>query len=270
MISAVARALHPGCKADHMIVLVGSQGIQKSSFALQLGAPWAVESNSTFGTKDAIAELDGAWIVEVGELAGLRRSEIETIKHFVSRQVDRYRPAYGRAVIDQPRACVFIGTTNEQNFLLDYSGNRRFWPVRCAGRLNLSLLRSEREALWAEALSAYRSGEQWYLTDAEEKLAATVQESHRVVSEVEQDVDAQLQRIIAESWRRDKTTTVREIYQAIAGDRERENLSARRQMETAIGQAIRKCGWIYVGRVGAERRSTYRAPIQGGDNLTTE
>jgi putative DNA primase/helicase len=267
MISAVARVMKPGCKADNMIVLVGDQGFRKSSFALMLGAPWAVESNSTFGTKDAIAELDGAWIVEVGELAGLRRSEIETVKHFVSRQIDRYRPAYGHAVIDQPRACVFIGTTNEERFLLDYTGNRRFWPIRCAGRVDLKLLETSREALWAEALAAYQGGEQWYLTDAEEKLATTAQEAHRVVSEVEQDVAAFLETILIATWKKEKATTVREVYQAICGERDRENLSARRQMETAIGQAIRKCGWLYVGRVGKERRSTYQAPPAEGDNL---
>jgi putative DNA primase/helicase len=266
MISAVARAMHPGCKADHMLVLVGGQGSFKSSFTRVLGAPWCADSNSTFGTKDAIAELDGVWIMEIGELSGMKRSEIETVKHFVSRQVDRYRPAYGRAVIDQPRSCVFVGTTNEEKFLLDYTGNRRFWVVRCTDRINLKLLEQQRTALWAEAVAAYRAGEQWYLTREEEHLAATVQEEHRVVTELEQDVDAFLQRLLSDGWQSSKRTTVTDVYQAICAERDWQNLSARRQLETAIGQAIRKAGWEYIGRVGKERRSTYEFRQVKGDN----
>jgi putative DNA primase/helicase len=257
MISAVARVMKPGCKADHMIVLVGSQGSRKSSFALLLGQPWGVEANSSFGSKDAIAELDGAWVIEVGELAGMRRSEVETVKNFVSKQVDRYRPAYGRAVIDQPRSCVFVGTTNEDKFLLDYTGNRRFWPVKCTGRIDLALLERSRAALWAEALAAYDAGEQWYLTADEERLATTAQEQHRVVTEIEQDVATYLDTLLVASWRPEKRTTVLDVYRSICGDRDVENLSARRQMETAIGQAIRRCGWTCVGRVGKDRRTTY-------------
>jgi putative DNA primase/helicase len=269
MISAIARVMQPGCKADNMIVLVGAQGSRKSSFALALGAPWSVESNSAFGTKDAIAELDGAWIVEVGELAGLRRSEVETVKNFVSKQVDRYRPAYGHAVIDQPRSVVFIGTTNEDKFLLDYTGNRRFWPIRCDGPLDIALLNAMRDVLWAEAYAAYIAGEPWYLIGEEEKLATTAQEEHRVVSEVEQDVAKALQGIIDSGWRNPKRTTVLEIYCEIAGERDRENLSARRQMETAIGQAIRRCGWLYVGRLGKDRRTTYEWPGEPPPTTTT-
>ena len=269
MISAVARVMQPGCKADHMIVLVGAQGSRKSSFALALGKPWSVESNSSFGSKDAIAELDGAWIVECGELAGMRRSEIETVKNFVSKQVDRYRPAYGRAVIDQLRACVFIGTTNEDKFLLDYTGNRRFWPVRVSGRVNLTLLEQNREHLWAEALAAYEAGEQWYLTEAEEKLAATAQDGHRVVTEIEQDVATYLETLKVASWKPEKRTTVLDVYRSICGDRDTENLNARRQMETAIGQAIRRCGWACLGRVGKDRRTTYEYRGDNPDNPHT-
>lgn len=260
MISAVARVMRPGCKVDHMLVLVGPQAYRKSSFALALGAPWSAESTSTFGTKDAIAELDGAWIVELGELAGLRKSEVETIKHFTSKQIDRYRPAYGHAVIDQPRACVFIGTTNEQRFLLDHTGNRRFWPVRIGGRIDLHLLKVQREALWAEAYAAYLAGEQWHLTDEEERRAQVVQELYRVVSEVEQETGAFLATVLADQYRKDKSVTVREVFKNIAGERERDNLSARRQMETQIGQAIRKEGWECIGRVGGEKLTTYVPP----------
>lgn len=257
MISAVARAMKPGCKADYMLVLVGDQGRQKSSFVHALGEPWTADANSAFGTKDAIAELDGVWIMELGELSGMKKSEVETVKFFVSRQVDRYRPAYARAAINQPRSCVFVGTTNEHKFLMDSSGNRRFWPVQCADRIDLKLLREHRDMLWAEAVAAWRAGEPWYLTGDEARLAHQVQEDHRIVSELEADVAEKLEyirvgRTIAPSNR----TTVAEVYELLVGDRER-GMANRRMMETNIAAAIRACGWVYVGRLGAARRSTY-------------
>ena len=280
MLSAVARAMEPGCKVDHMLVLVGAQGLQKSTFARELCAPWSQESNSTFGTKDAIAELEGVWLMEVPELSSMRRPEIETVKSFVSKRSDHYRPAYGRAVIDQPRTCVFIGTTNEEKFLLDYTGNRRFWPLVCGARLDVALLRAERLKLWAEALAAYRAGEQWYLTREEERLALQVQEAHRIVTEVEEDVTFHLEGL-ASSWRARQLvaktalpplqTTVKEVFRSICGERELDSLNARRQMETAIGQAIRRTGWHCLGRKGGERRTTYEykpaspASPEGGD-----
>ena len=270
MISAIARVMQPGCKADHMLVLVGAQGGGKSTFARVLGAPWTVESHSTFGSKDAAQELDGAWLVEVAELSGMRRSEVETVKTFVSKQSDHFRPAYGRHVIDQPRSCVFIGTTNEDTFLVDYTGNRRFWPVRCTGRINLKLIEEAREQLWAEALSAYRAGDQWHLTAEETRAAANVQESHRVVGEVEQGVANILERKVASAVTTPPMISVLEIFREICGsERDSENLSVRRQMETAIGQALRRSGWVNVGRRGEYRSSTYQyVPPEPAANLS--
>jgi putative DNA primase/helicase len=259
MIAAVARVMKPGCKADNMLVLVGAQGGGKSTFARVLGEPWSVESHSTFGSKDAAQELDGAWIVEVAELSGMRKSEVETVKNFISKTSDHYRPAYGRHVIDQPRSCVFIGTTNEDKFLVDYTGNRRFWPILCSGRVDLKLLQNARDQLWAEARSAFAAGEQWYLTAKEAEIAANVQEGHRVVSEVEQEVANILERKVKERGTLPPTVSVLELFRAICGvDKDTENLSARRQMETAIGQAVKRSGWVSVGRRGEYRSTTYQ------------
>lgn len=270
MIGAVARVMRPGCKCDHMLVLVGAQGGGKSSFARVLGAPWTVESHSTFGSKDAAQELDGAWIVEVAELSGMRKSEVETVKNFISKQSDHYRPAYGRHVIDQPRTCVFIGTTNEEKFLVDYTGNRRFWPIRCTDRVDLKLLFDSREQLWAEARSAFESGEQWHLTAEEARLAANVQEDHRVVGEVEHAVASILEAKIKSRWTVPPTVSVLELFREICGvDRDSENLSARRQMETAIGQALKRSGWVHVGRRGEYRSTTYQyVPSDSAANLS--
>jgi predicted P-loop ATPase len=265
LISAVARAFKPGTKCDHMLVLIGPQGTSKSTFAQVLGGKWAVESNSTFGTKDSIQELEGAWIIEVGELSSLSRSRLDTMNHYVSRLVDHFRPSYGRAVVNQKRSCVFIGTTNEIKFLRDYTGGRRFWPIMC-GEINLQLLRDNLEQLWAEAVAAFNAGEQWYLTKAEEKLAANIQEGHRVISEIEEDVRGWLENCLLETPKPRTTTTVNDVFNAIAGDHERRNLSARRQVEQAIAQAMRRAGWVCKGRHGQMRRTYYEyTPPEGGD-----
>lgn len=259
MIAAIARVMRPGCKVDNMLVLLGAQGGGKSTFARVLGAPWSVESHSTFGSKDAAQELDGAWIVEVAELSGMRKSEVETVKNFISKQSDHYRPAYGRHVINQPRSCVFIGTTNEDKFLIDYTGNRRFWPIQCVGRVDLKLLDNTRDQLWAEARSAFAAGEQWYLTAEEARIAANVQEDHRVVSEVEQAVANILENKVKAKWTVPPAVSVLEIFREICGvDKDSENLSARRQMETAIGQAVKRSGWVNIGRRGEYRSTTYQ------------
>lgn len=256
LVSAVARVMQPGCKADHMLVLIGDERMRKSSFAQVLGSPWTVESNSTFGTKDAIAELEGAWIIEVAELASTLGTRWETINHFLSRQIDHYRPAYGRAVIDQPRSCVFMATTHEEKFLRSPYGNRRAWPIRC-GRIDMPLLRAEKDQLWAEAVARYDAGHQWHLTDEQEALAASVQEDHRIVSEIEEDVRGYLQRCLDRIPDPKLETTVAEVFASIAGEKDRASVSTRKQFETQIGLAIRRAGWEYLGRKGEDRRTTY-------------
>ena len=150
LIAAVARAYEPGTKFDHMLVLEGPQGIGKSSIFEILAGGYFGELNK-FDGKEPAEKLAGRWVIEVGELAGLRKSDVETVKSFLTCRVDRYRPAYGRYVIDVPRTCVFGGTTNADQYLNDATGNRRFWPVPC-GQVDLQLLREERDLLLAEAV----------------------------------------------------------------------------------------------------------------------
>ncbi|RZK47825.1 MAG: P-loop ATPase, partial [Pedobacter sp.] len=129
--SAVARVLEPGCKVDTMLVLQGQQGVGKSKAIRALcGERWFTDDLAEFGSKDAAEQLLGAWFVEVAELGAMNRSEVERVKSFISREVDRFRPAYGRQVVARPRQCVFIGTTNADTYLRDETGNRRFWPVQ--------------------------------------------------------------------------------------------------------------------------------------------
>jgi predicted P-loop ATPase len=182
LIAAAARILEPGCKADSALVLESPQGSGKSTAAKVLaGDAWFSDSlPADLAHKDARDHLRGKWIVELPELAQFRRAEIETIKAFLSRCVEQYRPAYGRREVHYPRQCVFIGTTNEQHYLVDTTGNRRFWVVKC-GRIDLDALRRDRDALWAEATCRYYTGERWHLSAAEGALAASEADSRVMV-----------------------------------------------------------------------------------------
>ena len=177
MLSAVARAMQPGCKVDHMLVLEGRQGTGKSS-ALRILAsePWFGDALPDLGSKDANSYLQGVWLVEVAELSATKRAEIEQVKAFITRQEDRFRPAYRHTEVSVPRRCVFAGTTNREDYLRDETGNRRFWPVT-VGNIDLAALYRDRDQLWAEALALYRKGESWQLpsslhADAEEAQEA--------------------------------------------------------------------------------------------------
>jgi hypothetical protein len=160
LIAAVRRAREPGCKFDYAVVLEGRQGTGKSS-ALRILAAEENFSDQPLLHLEARAQqeaIEGVWIYELSELAGLRRTEIETLKAFLSKTADNSRPAYGRFRKDQPRRCIFVGTTNDSQYLRDATGNRRFWPVR-TGTIDLEALRRNRDLLWAEAAAAEAQGE---------------------------------------------------------------------------------------------------------------
>lgn len=165
LVSAVARVMEPGCKADHVLILEGAQGIGKSSAARVLaGDAWFADQLACMGSKDASMQVRGVWIVELGELDVLNRAEMARAKAFLTQQIERFRLPYGRRVVQVPRQCVFLGTTNAEEWMRDESGGRRFWPVRCL-KIDLSGLKRDRDELWAEALRRYREGAQWHITD---------------------------------------------------------------------------------------------------------
>lgn len=166
MISAVARAFRPGCQADYMLVLEGVQGIGKSTGARTLGGDWYADTGIVVGDKDSYQALRRIWIYEFAELAAIKGKESERVKNFVSSRQDHYRPSYGRRTRDFPRQCVFIGSTNEEQYLPDRTGNRRFWPVRC-GRVDVAALAADRDQLWAEAVARFNSGEAWHTDTAD-------------------------------------------------------------------------------------------------------
>lgn len=251
LISAVARIYEPGCQADHVLVLEGRQGIGKTRTLQLLGNPWTTDSLPDLHSKDAALQLAGVWLVELAELAALRRSEIEAVKGFISRRVDRYRPPYGRHAIDSPRQCVFVATTNEATYLRDPTGNRRYWPVRVQD-VDFDALERDRDQLWAEAVELYREGRPWHLIDDDARLAAREQDKRLHRSELEQCVaeflDSLEDRGITE-------TTTRDVFTRALGLQFPEDVDKSRRLGTEVHQAIASCRWHRVGAKGrGERR----------------
>jgi predicted P-loop ATPase len=165
-VSAVARIFKPGCKVDTVPILEGVQGAGKSSILAALFDPWFSDDLAELGSKDAQMQMQGVWCVEIAELASMRRADINRTNAFMSRRKDRFRPAYGRSVVELDRQCIFVGTTNSDRYLTDETGARRFWPVEC-GRIDLDALGRDRDQLWAEARELYRNGTEWWLSSAE-------------------------------------------------------------------------------------------------------
>jgi len=175
MIACVARALRPGCKVDTCLILTGPQGQLKSTFFKTLvGDKWFSDTFVDIKSKDAVMAMRNIWVIEWAELQSIIRSDSESVKAFLSSAVDRIRPPYERSVKVMPRYTVVVGTTNDDEFLTDSTGNRRMWVVRAPGELNNAWVSENRDQLWAEAMSLHARGKQWWLTEAEDNALRSV------------------------------------------------------------------------------------------------
>ena len=205
LMAAVARIYRPGVKFDNVLVLVGQEGVGKSEILFRLGGDWFNDSLTTVHGKDAYEQLQGAWLIEMAELAGLKKAEVETVKHFISKRVDRYRVAYGRRTEDFPRQCVFFGTTNKMDFLKGQNGDRRFWPVvvraeKPSRDLFKELNQDEVAKIWAEAKYYYETGEKLVLDSNIEVLAKQTQAEHVEFDDRTGLIRDYLNKPITENW----------------------------------------------------------------------
>lgn len=209
LIGAVARIYEPGCQLDTVLILQGAQGIGKSSFFRTLASSdWFDDSFGNASDKDERLKLLQSWFCEWAELETVfRRRDVSQLKAFLTSRYDLIRPPYGRQTERFPRTVVFIGTTNEQEFLSDPTGSRRYWVIPCSDvGINIALLAEERDAIWAAAVSAYRNRKEWWLSKEEEAERARQAEAYQQSDAWEEPI---------EDYLRLATTgvTIREILQ---------------------------------------------------------
>ena len=203
--AAVTRIMRPGTKFDMALILVGPQATYKSTFIKKLGKNWFSDTFTTVQGKEAFEQLQGAWVIEMAELSGLKKAEVETIKHFISKSSDQYRPAYGRVIETYPRKCVFFGTTNKEDFLRDPTGNRRFLPIDVHSKnatksVVEDLTDYEIDQIWAEAYKLYMSGETLYFSADINKMALQEQENHSESDERRGLIEEYLEKAFPDDW----------------------------------------------------------------------
>lgn len=205
LVGAVARVMNPGVKFDLVLTLVGDQGAGKSTLIKKLGCGWYSDTFMTVHGKEALEQIQGAWIIEMAELAGLKKAEVESVKHFISKQEDTFRAAYARVSETYKRQCVFIGTTNNKDFLRDPSGNRRFIPVDIDSRRATKNIFEDMTdevigQIWAEAVTMYKKGEKLYMSDAAENIAKREQRDHSETDERAGLIEDYLERKLPAKW----------------------------------------------------------------------
>lgn len=203
--AAIARIFEPGTKYDLVLILVGPQETYKSTFVNKLGRDWFSDTFTTVQGKESFEQLQGAWLIEIAELSGLKKAEVETIKHFITKREDTYRPAYGRVLETYKRQCVFFGTTNNSDFLRDPTGNRRFMPIDVRPEFITKSVANdltdyEIDQIWAEAYQMYLAGEPLYLVGDEDIIAKDEQRRHAENDERKGIVEAYLNKKFPDNW----------------------------------------------------------------------
>ena len=205
--AAVARVYQPGIKFDCLTVIDGAQGIGKSTLLKELvGDEYYSETLSLtdLDDKTGAEKLQGYWVIEIGELAGMKKADVEKVKGFLSTTDDKYRPSYGRVVESHPRQCVVIATVNgERGYLRDITGNRRFWIIKCRQKEQArkwSFTKEERDQIWAEAVALWRGGEKLYLEDTELPAAEALQREAMELDERQGIVEEYLNTLLPDNW----------------------------------------------------------------------
>lgn len=244
VVTAVARVARPGCKVDTMIVLEGGQGIGKSTALIELFSPsWYVDIIEPPSHKDFYITLQGALVVEIGEMQSFTRSEVNQVKQAITRRDDKFRAPYDKAASDHPRQSIFVGTTNADTYLMDPSGGRRFLPVKCT-HAHVEYVRAMREQLFAEALVLYRAGFRWW--DFPQEQAQTEQDQRYVEDSWVEPIESWLGGESAPSkypegvgMRPASATTTQIMVYALGIEMAKHT----RQDQMRVGQIMRRLDW---------------------------
>jgi putative DNA primase/helicase len=272
MIAAAARVRDPGCKSDLMMILEGAQGAGKST-AIELlsGSDWFVATTESPDNKDFYQILQGRWLVEIEEMQAFSKPQMPKVKSAVSAKVDVFRPSYGRMPRSFPRHCIFVGTTNDDEYLRDPTGARRFMPVRVSG-VELEMLKADRDQLWAEADARYKRGEcYWELpAQAEHERARRYMEdswadpiSDWLEGYGHYDSDGPA----AFSGRKDEVTIDQVLSLALNLDKSRHT----RQEQMRAGSIIKRMGWVRrQRRVNGRKRWLYLRPEEDRNDHVRE
>lgn len=271
LMAMCARVLTPGCKYDYIVIFEGAQGAGKSTLARTLGGDWFADTGLVLGDKDAYQNLQGVWVYEIGELDSFSRAEVTKVKSFASSSKDRFRASFDRRPRDYPRQVIFVGTTNEDHYLTDPTGNRRMWPVRVQGQVDNVWLRESRDQLFAEALQALEDGHRFHPTAQEQRELFDPQQGARTVeSSIEArivtylyDPDQHVPHGAAHGSLVNEITLV-ELLQRIGIGLEK--LGPGRFHEKQAGAALKRLGWTYgksSAKGGAARQSVYKRPPMG-------
>lgn len=256
LIGMVARILQPGCPMRSMLILEGEQWRGKSTVWRILGGKWFGDSAIDLNNKDSYQLIQGRWLYEIAELDAFSRADVTRIKNFISSPEDRFRAPYDRAPKDHPRSTVFAGTTNQDEYFKDPSGNTRYWPMRAddVDAINLEGLTAVRDQLFAEAVMAFRRGDRWHPTrEEQERLFAPEQASREITDPWESLIYNYLSR---STFKRCTTMDIlSECMKVEAG-----KIDGTRQMATRVGIAMKRIGWIKRRETDGSRGYYYARP----------
>jgi hypothetical protein len=255
---AAARAIRPGCKADAALVLVGPQGFYKSTFFSTLAGNFFSDTKMDISSRDGLMQLASAWIYEWSELENVTsRKQAAEVKAFITSQSDTFRPPFGKATVTHPRSSVIVGSTNEDQFLNDQTGSRRFWCIPVERRIaeeSLRYLQSFRDQLWAEAVVNVDSNYQAYLTVEEEQRREFLAEAFQVTDAWFHPIAEWLEtQEAARTCHQRGWLTVGDLLDCALGiDKARWDKNA----EIRVGKVMRRLEWQHV------RRRTKEGPIR--------
>ena len=264
LIAAVARIFEPGCKVDTALILQGLQGRKKSTFFKVLaGVDYFDDSLGAISDKDEKLKLHQTWFAEWAELESVfKRRDVAHTKAFLSSSVDVVRPPYGRQAIRMQRQSIIVGTTNQDQFLSDSTGNRRFWIIPVHREVNLKMLAEERDRLWGSAVALYQAGEQWWLSTLEEQQAEDLAKDYQTTDPWESRVEAHLI-----EWRLDEVTTGEILTNCL----EIEVGHQSRGHEMRVADCLKRLGWQSIRKMyRGKRRRVWIQRERSSDDMTKE